>query len=293
MPGNLRGGLWMLMGGFCFSCALAIAKNLAGEIHPFELNLFRCVFGLIAMAPLLFLRGGSSIFRTRRPGLLIGRGLFGGVGQVCVYYALAFLPLAVVTSITFTRPLFLVVLALIFLGEVVRWRRWSAILIGFVGVLIVARPVIETVTLPLAVLVFSTLCHAIAHVFLKKSTGIDDPKTVVFYYLVISTLVGTVPTLYVWTTPDLVQFVWLALSGILYVIGQGFITLGFRAGEATAVAPFDYARILYAIGFDVALFSLYPDVWTLAGTAVIIGATLYIARRGATVEQVRGGPPRR
>jgi drug/metabolite transporter (DMT)-like permease len=286
LPGNLRGGLWMLLGGSGFSGAMAIAKWLASDIHPFELNFFRCVFGLVALAP-LFVRGGRGIVVTRCMGLHIGRGLFGGVGQICVYYALAFLPLAIITAITYTRPLWLIVLAVLFLGERAHWRRWTAIAVGFCGVLIVARPVVDTVTLPLLVLVFSTLCHSSAHVFLKKATAIDSPMTIVFYYLVISTFVGAVPTFFVWVTPSLEQFAWLAVTGVLYVAGQGFITLAFRVGEATAVTPFDYVRILYAIAFDITLFSLFPDAWTIVGAMVIIGSTLYIARRHA---QLRPGP---
>lgn len=276
----------MLLGGSCFSGAMAIAKWLATDIHPFELNFFRCVFGLVALAP-LFLRGGRGIMTTKCFGLHLGRGLFGGVGQVCVYYALAFLPLAIITAITYTRPLWLIVLAVLFLGERAYWRRWTAITIGFLGVLIIARPVIDDVTIPLLVLVFSTLCHSSAHVFLKKSTAIDSPMTIVFYYLVISTFVGAVPTYFVWIAPTLEQFVWLAATGVLYVVGQGFITLAFRAGEATAVTPFDYVRILYAIAFDISLFGVFPDAWTVVGSLVIIGATVYIARRHA---QLRHDP---
>jgi drug/metabolite transporter (DMT)-like permease len=290
LPGNLRGGIWMLLGGLEMSTAMAIAKNLTDEIHAFELNFFRCLFGLLAMAPLLF-GGGIAIARTKCLGLHLGRGILGGIGQICVFYALAHLSLAVVIAITFTRPLFLVVLAVLFLGELVRWRRWSAIVVGFLGVLIVARPVVDQVTVALFVLVFSTACHASAHVFLKKATGVDRPATVVFYYLVISTLVGAIPTALVWTTPTAEQFLWLALTGILYLMGQGLIALAFRAGEATAIMPFDYSRLLYGILFDIVLFTQYPDGWTIVGSGVIIASTLYVARRQAQVGRTRTGPP--
>lgn len=288
LPGNLRGGIWMLLGGLEMSTAMAIAKNLTDEIHPFELNFFRCLFGLIALAP--FLAGGRAIMKTKCLRLHIGRGVLGGIGQICVFYALAHLSLAVVIAVTFTRPLFLVLLAVLFLGELVRWRRWTAIAVGFLGVLIVARPVVDTVTLPLLVLVFSTACHGSAHVFLKKATGIDNPATVVFYYLVISTLVGAVPTALVWTTPNAEQFLWLALTGILYLMGQGMIALAFRAGEATAIMPFDYSRLIYGILFDIVIFGLFPDAWTITGSCVIIGATLYVARRQALAGRVQPEP---
>lgn len=290
LPGNLRGGVWMLMGALQMSAAMAIAKGLTSEIHAFELNFFRCLFGLIAMVPLLA-RGGFTVMQTRCLGLHVARGVLGGIGQVCVFYALTYLSLAVVIAITFTRPLFLVLLAVLFLGEAVRWRRWTAILAGFAGVLIVARPVVDDVTLPLFVLVFSTACHASAHVFLKKATGIDSPATVVFYYLVISSVVGAIPMAMVWVTPTPEQFLWLALTGILYLGGQGMIALAFRAGEATAIMPFDYARLLYGIAFDIVLFAVFPDAWTVAGSCVIIGATLYVARRQARMGRAGRGNP--
>lgn len=280
----------MLLGGLEMSTAMAIAKSLTDEIHAFELNFFRCLFGLLAMAPLL-LGGGIAIVRTKCLGLHLGRGVLGGIGQICVFYALAHLSLAVVIAITFTRPLFLVVLAVLFLGELVRWRRWSAIVVGFLGVLIVARPVVDQVTVALFVLVFSTACHASAHVFLKKATGVDRPATVVFYYLVISTLVGAIPTALVWTTPTMEQVLWLALTGVLYLMGQGLIALAFRAGEATAIMPFDYSRLLYGILFDIVLFTQYPDSWTITGSCVIIASTLYVARRQARVGRARADEP--
>lgn len=280
LPGNFRGGVWMLLGALEMSAAMAISKVLTEDIHPFEINFFRSVFGLIAMAPLLA-GGAFVVMRTKAFGLHLGRGILGGVGQICVYYALAHLSLAVIIAITFTRPLFLVVLAVLFLGELVRWRRWTAIVVGFVGVLIVARPEIDQVTLPLAVLVFSTACHAGAHVFLKKVSGIDSPATVVFYYLVISTAVSAVPTFVEWTMPTFEQFLWLAAIGVLNLIGQAMIALSFRAGEATAIMPFDYARLLYGILFDIVLFAVFPDGWTLVGAGVIIASTLYVARRQA------------
>jgi len=288
LPGNLRGGIWMLLGGLEMSTAMAIAKNLTDEIHAFELNFFRCLFGLIALVPFL-MGSGWAITRTKHFRLHLGRGLLGGLGQICVFYALTYLSLAVVIAITFTRPLFLVVLAVLFLGELVRWRRWTAIVVGFIGVLIVARPVVDSVTIPLLVLVFSTACHASAHVFLKKASGIDKPATVVFYYLVISTLVGAVPMALVWTTPTLEQFGWLALTGVLYLMGQGMIALAFRAGEATAIMPFDYSRLLYGILFDIVLFGLFPDAWTITGSCLIIAATLYVARRQAQVGRTKPG----
>lgn len=285
LPGNFRGGLWMMLGGLHMSGAMAIAKVLTHDIHPFELNFFRCLFGLAAMVPVL-MRSGLGVTRTKRLRLHIGRGIMGGIGQVCVYYGLAYLSLAVVVSITFARPLFLVVLAVLFLGERARWRRWTAIVVGFMGVLIVARPVVDTVTLPLMVLVFSTACHASAHVFLKKATGIDSPTTVVFYYLTISTLVSIVPTVFVWSMPTLSQFFWLALTGVLYLVGQSLIALSFRAGEATAVMAFDYGRLLYGIMFDIVLFAHYPDAWTIVGSSVIISAAFYVARRQAMLGRV-------
>ncbi len=284
LPGNFRGGVWMLLGALEMSAAMAISKVLTAEIHPFEINFFRSVFGLVAMAPLLA-GGAFAVMRTKAFGLHLGRGVLGGVGQICVYYALAHLSLAVIIAITFTRPLFLVVFAVLFLGELVRWRRWTAIIVGFVGVLIVARPEVDAVTLPLVVLIFSTACHAGAHVFLKKVSGVDSPATVVFYYLVLSTAVAAVPTFIEWTTPTLVQFGWLALIGVLNLVGQAMIALSFRAGEATAIMPFDYARLLYGILFDIVLFTTFPDGWTLVGASVIIGSTLYVARRQAMAKK--------
>ena len=97
--------------------------------------------------------------------------------------------------------------------------------------------------------------------------------------------------MFVWSTPTLEQFAWLALTGVLYLFGQSMIALAFRAGEATAVMPFDYVRLLYGISFDIILFSHYPDAWTLVGSSVIIAAALYVARRQALLGRVRTVEP--
>ena len=169
---------------------------------------------------------------------------------------------------------------MLFLGEVVRLRRWTATAVGFVGVIVMMRPGgdIELATWVAAIGAFLV---AVVTIMIKKLSTTERPETLLLYYGVVSSLVALGPALLVWRTPTLVELAFLMAIGTLGAAGQYCIIRGYRIGEATALLPFDYTRLIFAgvIGFQ--WFAEIPDAWTLTGAAIVVGATLYIGIREA------------
>ncbi len=284
LPGNVRGALWMLAAVSVFSTMDAVIKLLGQSLDSFQIALFRCVFGGIAILPFA-LRGGFGALRTRRPGGHLARALIGYTAMVFGFYAVTQLPLADATALSFTRPLFMIVLAVLFLGEQVRWRRWSATAVGFLGVLVMARPGEADIDIATLSAIAASLFVAGVGVMLKRLAATERPETIIFYFTVISSLLALGPAIYVWRTPTPLEFFGLAAIGALGSLGQYFTIRSYRIAEATAVDPVDYARLLLAAAFGFLLFREVPDRWSLMGALIIIASTLYITRREARLRR--------
>lgn len=281
LPGNFRGAIWVLLSAFTFILLQALTKQLGGRFDSIQLAFFRASIGGLAVLPFIFSRG-SSAFRTENLPYHVGRGLFGAMAIFLMVFAIIHMPLADATVIGFTRTLFLIVLAVIFLGERVRWRRWTATAVGFGGVVIMLRPGDETFQLAALAAVGASVCFASAHVCIKKcTTRKDHPLTVQSYYWLIATAVTLPPALWFWTTPSWDELALLILIGIISGLAQIFTAYSLSAGEATFVAPFDFTRLLWAALFGVALFGEALAPATIGGALIIIGSNLYIARRQA------------
>ncbi len=291
LPGNARGALWMLLAGAVFTGQGAIVKSLGDRLDSFEIAFFRCAFGLLAILPFVigpyFSQGSAALFLTGRPWMHLARALVGVAGVFCGFYAVTHMPLADATAISFTKPLFMIVLAVVFLGEQVRWRRWTATAIGFTGVLIIMRPGTESFQPAALVALLGSFFIADVVVLVKKLSATERNATILFYFAAITTVVSAIPAVFVWQTPMAHELAFLILVGITATVGQACALRAYRAGEATAVVPFDYARLIFAAVYGYAFFAEVPDLWSYVGAAVLIASTLYIALR-----EIRIGKPR-
>jgi drug/metabolite transporter (DMT)-like permease len=284
---NVQGALWILVSGLLFSIMSAVVKTLGVRLDSFQIAFFRCAFGLLTILPFM-LRAGPSAFRTTRPMMHLTRALMGVTAMFCGFYAVTHLPLAEATAISFAKPLFMIVLAVLFLGEVVRWRRWTATAVGFAGVLIMVRPGVVPIELATGVALFGTVCVAIVVVLIKKMTRTESPLTILFSFGIVSTVVSAGPAIWVWRQPTLVEFLMLVSVGVLGAAGQACSIRGFKAGETTAVMPFDYARLLFAGAIGFWVFGNLPGWHTWAGAALIVASTWYIAAREAKLRTRTG-----
>jgi drug/metabolite transporter (DMT)-like permease len=257
-----------------------LIKLLGGRLDSFQIAFFRCLIGFLAVLPFV-LRYGVGSLRTRSMKIHVLRGLFGLVAMFASYYAVANMPLASYTALSFTKPLFSTVLAVIILHEVVRWRRWSATLVGFIGVLVMVRPGAGTFDQAALFALADALSIAFLVTLVKRLPPGETTLVMLFYFGVFSTLAALPPALIVWRDPTWDEAALLVGIGVLGVLSQSFWIRAYRAGEASVVAPFDYLRLLFAGLAGFLAFGELVDGWTLVGAGIIVVSTVYIARREA------------
>jgi drug/metabolite transporter (DMT)-like permease len=180
----------------------------------------------------------------------------------------------------------MILTAIFVLGERVRWRRGLATMAGFIGVLIMVRPDRGAIDAAAAVALLSAFLGALSTTLIKRLSTTEPALTILVYFGLFSTLLTAAPASLVWRRPDPRQWVLLALVGALGAIGQFFQVRAFAIGELTAVAPIDYARLIFAGILGFVVFAEIPDRYTVAGAAVIVGSTLYIAYREAQLSRL-------
>ena len=176
LPDNARGAVWIFGAVSVFAIMDALIKWVGQTLDPFQIAFFRCIFGGVFVLPFA-LRGGLGALRTQRWGGHLGRSLIGYAVMALGFYAVTHLPLADATALSFTRPLFMIVLAVLFLGEQVRWRRWSATGVGFLGVLVMARPGDAAFDFVALIAIAATLFVAGVGVMLKRLSTTERPET--------------------------------------------------------------------------------------------------------------------
>ena len=284
LPDNVRGAIWMLVSGVLFTAMGGLVKDLGQRYSPFQVALFRCLFGFVVLLPLI-LPHGIQAFRTRHLTMHISRALIGVCAMGCMFYGLANLALADVTAIGFGLPLFLIVMAVMFLGEKVRWRRWTATVVGFIGVVIMLRPGQGAIETPALVVIAGTMLISVAATLVKILTRTESTLSSLAWFGVVSSTAIAVPAIVVWQPPNALDWLMLILVGVLGAGGQACVVRAYTVGEATAVAPFDYIKMIYAVAVGIVIFGEWPDEWTLTGALIIVGSTLYIARREARLTE--------
>jgi len=291
LSGVAKGLLLMVLSTAAFACMHGAIRHASEGLHPFEIAFFRNFFSLVALTPWL-LRLGWSPFRTARPTVHVFRGVINVVSMLCYFTALTITPLALVTALGFTAPLFATLGAMVFLGEKVRLRRWTALVIGFAGTLVVVRPGFEEVGLgPLLVLAASAL-WACALLIIKAQSRTESSLTITLYMAVVLTPLSLVAAIPYWEWPSWGQLGWMALIGGLGTIGQFALAQSFREAEATVVMPLDFLKLPWAALIGYLAFAEIPDVWTWTGGAMIFAATAYIAVRESRIKgRVEAGRP--
>ncbi len=289
---NMQGAIWLLMSAVLFTAMQALAKYLGQRLDPFQVALARSFFGLLVIVPFLVRAGiGAGGIRTKVLPLQLLRGVVGTLAMFCGFYAVTHLPLADAQSLNFARGLFLVPLAILFLREAVGGRRIIAMAVGFTGVLIMLRPTGDIDPAALIALAGAALV-ALATVLVKIVSRYDSPVTLMFYTGVVGTLVAAVPAALNWVAPTPMEYLLLAVMGATGATAHNCFIRGYAIGETTAVAPFEYSTLIFAAIAGVIFFADVPDIFTVIGAAIIVGASLYIVRREARVARAKAAEER-
>lgn len=292
LSGNVRGALWMLASAVTFTLMTSLVKFL-GENYSAALQTFyRNAAGLLVLAPLIW-RDPKGALRTSRPAIVLYRALAGTIGVVLAFWAYQEMPLAEANALSFTRTLWIVPLAIFVLHEKIGVWRLGATLVGFLGVLIMLQPSIaNAVGWPAAAALASALLFATTVTGVKMLTR-DHSITVLMVWSSILGFLLSIPLAVIeWRWPAPIDLALLALMGVLGVITQACYIKGMALGDAAAMAPIDYTRLVFAILFGLILFQEVPNLITMAGALIVIGSTLVITLREMRVKREPPPPER-
>ncbi|TQV80723.1 DMT family transporter [Denitrobaculum tricleocarpae] len=269
----------MIGAGFFLTLNDAVLKWLTGDYPVGQIMFLRGVFVFLPIAFFVWQAGGAKSLRVRRiqPHLL--RGALMVAGTFLFINGLRHLPFADAISITFAGPLFVTALAAPLLGEVIRWRRWLAVIIGFIGVLIIIRPTSEVAQWAAIFPLAASVTGALRDILTRKMSQHDSSVAVMFYSTLAVTFAGGMTFLGGWApvqTSDLGLFL---LCGILLGFAHFLMIEAFRLAEAALVVPFKYVSLLWAVLLGLVIWGDIPDGWTFAGAGVVVASGLYILHR--------------
>lgn len=284
----LRATALSLAAAVLFTAETVFVKLLAGNVSVGIIMLVRSSGQLLWVLPSL-IRRGPDLFRTQHPWLHLARGLFSLVCWALYYWSFQRLDLAIATVLSFTSVMFVTALAGPVLGEVVRWRRWTATIVGFIGVVIVARPFGAGFDPAILVGLASALFGAGIVLTTKRLSATERTDTIMLYIGLV-TFSGSVPAaLPDFVIPEAWQALWLGLMAVTGPAGMQLWIGAFRLADASAVTPIGYTRLIFAAAAGAVLFDEQPDWWTGIGAAVIVASALYITQREAAVARARAG----
>lgn len=278
LPAAIRGGLWMAAAAAAFTIMTSLIRQTALGVHPFEIAFFRALVNLVLMLPYA-LRAGASGLKTNNHKAFMLRSVCGLAFLMTYFSGAALVPIAESQALVFTSPLWGALLAVLFLGERVSHVRALALVAGFAGVLIILRPGVVQLSLGALLVLAGALSAAASNTIVKFTTRTDHPDAVVFYQMVYVTPLIFVPALWVWTWPALDQLLLMIGVGFFATLNQRFLSRAYAAADATAVLPFEFARLPFAAIIGYFAFRELPDLWAWVGGAVIFGASLYMVRR--------------
>ena len=266
----------------CMACAsfalMALSvRLLATDIPPIEIGFFRAFFSLILMVPYA-IRTGPSIWQSKNHKAFIARGITGAGFVMFFFPGVALMELADAQALTFTTPLFGMLLAMLFLGEHFRSNRVLALIVGFLGALIIIRPGFQTVSFGALLVLCSALSASGSGTLMKYATRSDPPDTVVFFHAVYMTPIILVGALFDWEWPNFWELCMLMIVAALATLNQRFLARAFAATDATAVFPFLFMRLPFGAALGLAFFQEMPSLWVWGGGAVIFGSAFYLAR---------------
>lgn len=284
-PSAVQAAFWMLIIGTLVTFTLVFSRKISDEIHVLEIMFFRSLFALMVMAPWVARRGISSL-TVKRPGIIMLRGGLAFVGGACLYAAAARLPLAEVTAITFTRPIFASIAAVIFLNEILRVRRWTAIILGLTGAMIIIRPGFVDLNIGVAFAFVSVCTLTWNSINLKLLTKINQPDAVAIWHMIVMLPLGMIACLFVWTTPTWEQLGWLGAIGVFEMLTQRSMSRGYAAADLAVVVGFSFLRLPVATLLGFAMFGEVPVSWVWLGSGVIAASAIYIAHRESRAQRL-------
>jgi S-adenosylmethionine uptake transporter len=269
--------IWMICAGACWTVMTVLVRELSADYSAFQLLFARNVVAVsILMPPVL--RSGIGALKTSRMGLHCLRSVFACLGILGLFYGVSRLPLPDVTALSFTQPLFAVVLAGLVLKEAIGSARWRAVLLGLVGLLVIVRPGFSDIGIATLAVLGSAICYACTNVCVKSLMTTDTPQQSVIYFNVIMLPISFVPALIFWVTPDWLDALRMVGIGLCGTLSVYAFARALSLADASAMLPFDFLRLPLAALAAFLLFGETGDIFTWAGSLIIFASSYALAR---------------
>ncbi len=262
-----------------FACLDATAKYLTDSLPVVQIVWARYVFHALLLTAAIPFLGGIGRVRTGRPWLQIGRSILLLFATVFFFTSLKYLQLPEATAIAFVSPLIVTVLSIPFLGERVGLRRWAAVAVGFLGVLVITRPGTGVMHWAAVLPLGMAFCYALYQLATRGLSATDHPITTLFYTALVGAGATSLAVPFFWSPPSAGEWMLMVLLGVFGGAGHLMLIQAFRFAEASVLAPFNYASIITSTIAGYVVFRQLPDAWTFAGAAIVIASGLYVFRR--------------
>lgn len=282
----MRAIFYMAIAAVLFVAMHTIVRGMSGELHPFEIAFFRAFLGIFVLAPVVLRDRGASL-RTANLKLHAVRGVLNAGAMLSFFYGLSITPLAQVTALGFSAPLFATVLAVIFLGEVVRARRWTAIVIGFIGTLIILRPGVIEVGIGPVLIVASAAIWSVALMVIKVMTRTDSSVTISLYASLFLSPIVLAAAFPFWEWPSWEQFARMFVLATFGTVAQTLMNQSLKLADTSVVLPVDFTKLIWAAILGFLVFGEIPDIYTWIGGFLIFSSTTYIAIRESRLKRAR------
>ncbi len=287
-PSVGRGIALMLLSVGLFSIMDALIKWVGATYPTIQIVFFRNLFAFIPLVFVVF-RGGvvTTLRMTNWSGHLI-RSLVGLIAAFCFFYAFSVLPLADVIALSFAVPIVVTAFSVPLLGERVGLRRWSAVIVGFLGVLVMIKPAPGAFQMAMLVPLFGVIFYALAIIYIRKLSRTETSAAIVFYYTLFSVVVTAALLPFGWITPTLHDLLLLILIGVVGGAAQIVFTMAFREADVAVIAPFEYSAMIWAVLFGFMIWGEIPapNIWI--GVTIVMASGLYILFREANLGLPRG-----
>jgi drug/metabolite transporter (DMT)-like permease len=269
----------LMLGSTVFFGLMTVAIKLASEsLHTFEIAFFRNFFGLIAALPLL-LHHGPGLLKTAQLPRYLFRCTIGVTSMMAGFWAIGHLPLAQAVALSYSTPIFVTIAAVIFLHEQVRARRWAAVAVGFVGVIIIIRPGSADFSAGTLVALIAAVLSGIVSVQIKLLSRTEPADRIVLLTTLLWVPMSLLPALTVWEWPRGIVWVWVIAAGFLGTGGHMLWTRALKIGDVSALTPISFTQLPIVAVAGWLLFQEPLDRWTALGAGVIFAANAYIAHR--------------
>jgi len=255
-------------------------KLLSDDLHPIIICFYRCLMGLILIIPFVALNNFKAL-KSNNTKLQLIRASINIISMICWFSAIGIMHFEKATALGFTTPLFTTILAVIVLGEVIRFHRTAALILGFIGIIIIIRPGYVPFEYGTLLMLAASLSFSFVLIFVKKLSATDSSLTIIFYHLLYMTPVFFILSLFYWESVSfnqLIIFVFMGASGLL---SHWCLAQAFKLSDTTFVMPLQFTKLIWASLIGLFIFAEQPDIWTWVGGVIIFISVVYITYREA------------